>query len=399
MALVKFRLRRDSAADWASLNPVLGLGEPALTTGINRVKYGDGATAWAAIPYPTIPSTDVTGLGTAATQNTGTSGANIPLLNGSNVWSAQQLLTSLRINATGTDLSIAFGSFTPIFQQYGTSIGASSIGLTTFQNNANGPTIFLAKSRDALGVYTTPAASGDVLGQFSYYGSDGTSLANGALFEVRSGSAFSASNRESYFQWRAQPSGATGTMPVIAQLRATDFRPGSDNAQTLGTAAIRWSDVRAVLGTFDGLVSGAAGFQHGSFTIAGLPSAASFPRTSVYCSDLGGGGGIVASDGAAWRRPGHGGYTAIASDGGATFTYTYLTRAPTIRQTTAITANRTVTLTAGAPSGARARFVRDVAATGAFNWSIGGLKNLAAGTWCDIESDGTNWFLSAYGTL
>ncbi len=44
--------------------------------------------------------------GTAATQNTGTSGATIPLLNGTNVWSAQQ-------SASVTTLSISTATFTP----------------------------------------------------------------------------------------------------------------------------------------------------------------------------------------------------------------------------------------------------------------------------------------------
>lgn len=37
-----------------------------------------------------IPSTNISGLGTAATQNIGTSGANVPLLNGVNTWSGAQ---------------------------------------------------------------------------------------------------------------------------------------------------------------------------------------------------------------------------------------------------------------------------------------------------------------------
>lgn len=47
------------------------------------------------------------GLGTAATQNTGTSGATIPFLNAANTWSANQVLTKaspvLQVNATSGD--------------------------------------------------------------------------------------------------------------------------------------------------------------------------------------------------------------------------------------------------------------------------------------------------------
>ena len=48
---VKFRLRRDTSANWATANPVLGLGEPGLETDFRRVKYGDGATAWNDLGY------------------------------------------------------------------------------------------------------------------------------------------------------------------------------------------------------------------------------------------------------------------------------------------------------------------------------------------------------------
>lgn len=79
--IVKFRLRRDTAASWTANNPVLSLGEPGLETDTRRVKYGDGATAWNSLAYSS---------GTAALANIGTSGANVPLLNGSNTWSANQ---------------------------------------------------------------------------------------------------------------------------------------------------------------------------------------------------------------------------------------------------------------------------------------------------------------------
>lgn len=46
-----FRIRRDTAANWTSANPVLKLGEPGLETDTRQVKYGDGVTAWNALGY------------------------------------------------------------------------------------------------------------------------------------------------------------------------------------------------------------------------------------------------------------------------------------------------------------------------------------------------------------
>lgn len=56
-----FRLRRDTAANWASVNPVLKLGEPGLETDTRRVKYGDGSTVWASLGYAAVAWADVTG--------------------------------------------------------------------------------------------------------------------------------------------------------------------------------------------------------------------------------------------------------------------------------------------------------------------------------------------------
>ena len=48
---VRFQLRRDTAANWTSTNPVLALGEPGVETNTLKVKVGDGATAWNSLAY------------------------------------------------------------------------------------------------------------------------------------------------------------------------------------------------------------------------------------------------------------------------------------------------------------------------------------------------------------
>ena len=48
---VRFQLRRDTAANWASANSVLALGEPGVETDTLKVKVGDGATVWNSLAY------------------------------------------------------------------------------------------------------------------------------------------------------------------------------------------------------------------------------------------------------------------------------------------------------------------------------------------------------------
>ncbi len=45
------KLRRGTASQWTTVNPVLAAGEIGLETNTNRTKYGDGVTAWSSLPY------------------------------------------------------------------------------------------------------------------------------------------------------------------------------------------------------------------------------------------------------------------------------------------------------------------------------------------------------------
>lgn len=46
-----FQLRRGNAAVWKKNNPILSRGEPGFVIDENRLKIGDGATAWNDLPY------------------------------------------------------------------------------------------------------------------------------------------------------------------------------------------------------------------------------------------------------------------------------------------------------------------------------------------------------------
>jgi len=48
---VKIQLRRDTAANWQSVNPVLSIGEPAIEIDTGQVKIGNGVDAWNSLQY------------------------------------------------------------------------------------------------------------------------------------------------------------------------------------------------------------------------------------------------------------------------------------------------------------------------------------------------------------
>ncbi len=56
----QIQLRRDTAANWTSVNPTLAAGEVGLETDTRQIKAGDGATAWASLAYVAVPNGAVT---------------------------------------------------------------------------------------------------------------------------------------------------------------------------------------------------------------------------------------------------------------------------------------------------------------------------------------------------
>jgi hypothetical protein len=52
----RIQLRRDTAANWLSVNPVLADGEPGLEYDTGKIKYGDGITNWFGLAYATTPA-------------------------------------------------------------------------------------------------------------------------------------------------------------------------------------------------------------------------------------------------------------------------------------------------------------------------------------------------------
>jgi hypothetical protein len=51
MSIVRIQLRRDTAANWTSADPVLAEGELALETDTSSYKIGNGEDAWSDLPY------------------------------------------------------------------------------------------------------------------------------------------------------------------------------------------------------------------------------------------------------------------------------------------------------------------------------------------------------------
>ena len=57
--MTRIQLRRDTAADWTSENPVLFAGEMGWETDTGKLKIGDGTTAWTSLAYLNDGTNDI----------------------------------------------------------------------------------------------------------------------------------------------------------------------------------------------------------------------------------------------------------------------------------------------------------------------------------------------------
>jgi hypothetical protein len=121
-------LRRDTAANWTSVDPVLELGEPGYETDTTKIKVGDGSTAWTSLPYLSASVSSIVGItGTLAEFNTALTGADFATGGGT---------------ATGTNTGDQTITLTGHVTGSGTGSFATTIpaGTVTLAMQANMPT-------------------------------------------------------------------------------------------------------------------------------------------------------------------------------------------------------------------------------------------------------------------
>ena len=130
------QLRRDTAAQWASKNPVLAAGEPGLATDTGALKFGNGVNAWNTLPAFTGGSTGLS-LALTGTTDPGTSPAGTLTVYAKAA--AQRMLLKI-VGPSGLDTSLQ-----PI-------LARNKVGMLTPPGNAATVT--------TMGAYIAPTAVG-----------------------------------------------------------------------------------------------------------------------------------------------------------------------------------------------------------------------------------------------
>jgi len=218
----QIKLRRDTAANWTSVNPILATGEPGLETDTLKLKYGDGVNRWNALSYPTVllPTTIAT-----ATTATNVAGGT-----------SNQLLVQI---APGTTGFITTPTIPGFLQWTGSSFTWSSTSTIAAAQTLTGsilaPNVTTAVGLTTIGtvsVLTTMAGGLSVTGATTLTGVtvNGTSTLNNTLTVSTGGATITAGGAT-----------ITGTSSITGNTTIT----GTTNV--VGILKIKGLDFRAVV--------------------------------------------------------------------------------------------------------------------------------------------------------
>jgi len=117
------QIRRDTAANWTSANPILAQGELGVETDTDKIKVGDGSTAWSSLGYLID-----TGSYLLASNNL------------SDLASSVTALTNLGLTATATELNYTDGVTSSIQTQLdskGTVSSLADLSITATSTELN----------------------------------------------------------------------------------------------------------------------------------------------------------------------------------------------------------------------------------------------------------------------
>jgi hypothetical protein len=152
----QIQVRRDSAANWTSVNPTLAAGEIGFETNVGAIKLGDGTTAWTSLPY--LRATEPAGNADAA-KTTGYVGMPQVILNTGNL-TLSKAHAGKHIYVTGASQTITIPANGSVPFEIGTTIVivngnlTSSIAITSDTLRLAGTANTGARTLNANGIAT-----------------------------------------------------------------------------------------------------------------------------------------------------------------------------------------------------------------------------------------------------
>lgn len=147
MAVVtQIQIRRGTASQWTSTNPTLAAGELGAETDTNKIKCGNGSTAWNSLPYIASEG-DITGV-TAGTglSGGGTSGAVTLSIDTSVTVDLTTAQTLTNKTLTDPKINLAFdaetASYTAVLANNGQVVTMDNASANTFSIPTNASVAF-----------------------------------------------------------------------------------------------------------------------------------------------------------------------------------------------------------------------------------------------------------------
>lgn len=134
-AIQSIRLRRGTAAQWTSVNPVLASGEMGIETDTQRSKFGNGTAAWSALPYTVGDSSGIGSVEWTAVLNKPTTFAPSAhthaisdVTNLQTTLNGKAALSHTHVQADITDLTVYIdgGAANTVYAAYATVDGGNS---------------------------------------------------------------------------------------------------------------------------------------------------------------------------------------------------------------------------------------------------------------------------------
>jgi len=241
VAYRRLLLRRDTAANWTSANPVLASGELGAETDTGKLKLGNGSTAWNSLAYlGGVTSVNgqtgiVTGIVTTSDTGTVTSTmiADGTIVNADVNASAAIALSKLA-SGTSAQVVVANSSGVPTYRTLSGDVTISDTGVTSIAANS------VALGTDTTGDYVTSLVAGTGVTLTNNSGESATpTIAIGQAVGTTSEVTFANLKTTSVIEpFSVSATAATGTVAVDAANGTTNF---TSNASAKRSVNLRWN--------------------------------------------------------------------------------------------------------------------------------------------------------------